>query len=305
MIVIKNLQELITQATKANPLKMSVACAHDLEVLSAVNQAKKLGIIEPILVGIKSKIIDIINENNFDLNDVQILDYATDQEACQKAVQLVSSQEASFVMKGIVDTSVILKEVLNRDYGLRTGNVLSHVAVLEIPNQERLYYLTDGAMNMYPELEQKKQIVENAVTVAHALGNEVPNVGILAAIEKVNPKMQATVDAAALEEMNISGAIKGCKVAGPFALDNAVSKEAAHHKGIHHPLAGDVDILVVPNIEAGNVLYKALIYLAGAKTAGIISGAQAPVVLTSRADSDECKLYSIALGAMVAMNREK
>jgi phosphate butyryltransferase len=282
--------------------KLAVACAADVDVLKAVGMAVEKEIVEPILVGDELEIRKIAYDLNLDLSQIKIIDEKDKGLACEIAVKLVSSKEAGVLMKGLVDTSVILKAVLNKEWGLRTGNVLSHVAVLEVPHYDRVFYLTDGAMNIAPDLKAKQQIVENAVSVAHALGNEVPNVGMLAAIEKVNPKMEATTDAHSLVELNKEGIIKGCKIGGPFALDNAISLEAAKHKGMTDPMAGLVDVLVVPQIESGNVLYKSMIYFAGGKSAGVIMGATNPVVLTSRADSSESKLYSIALGAMVAQN---
>lgn len=198
-------------------------------------------------------------------------------------------------MKGNVPTATILKEVLNKEYGLRTGSVLSHVAAFEVPDYDQLIFVTDAAMNVAPDLNQKVQIVQNSVQVARALGIEMPKVAPLAAVEVVNPTMQATVDAALLTQMNNRGQIKDCIVDGPLALDNAVSALAAEHKGIKSEVAGQADILFVPTIEVGNVLYKSLIYFAKAKVGAIIAGAKAPIVLTSRADSAESKLYSLAL----------
>ena len=203
-------------------------------------------------------------------------------------------------MKGIVDTSVILKAVLDREIGLRDAPVLSHVALFQVPGFDRLLYVTDAAMNIAPDLEAKKHIIGNAVKVAHALGNPNPIVACLCAVEKVNPKMPATLDAAALVEANRAGSLPGCTVVGPLALDNAVSPEAARHKGIADPCAGHADILLVPNIETGNVFYKALVFLAKAQNAGLIVGAKAPVIVTSRADSEQTKLHSIALALAIA-----
>lgn len=205
-------------------------------------------------------------------------------------------------MKGIVDTSIILKAVLDRDIGLRDAPVLSHVALFQVPGYDRLLYVTDAAMNIAPDVEAKKHIVSNAVKVAHALGNPNPIVACLCAVEKVNPKMPATLDAAALVEANASGLIPGCTVIGPLALDNAISPEAARHKGIEDPHAGDADILLVPNIETGNVFYKSMVFMAKSQNAGLIVGAKAPVIVTSRADSEQTKLNSIALALTVASN---
>lgn len=298
--MIRNFQDVMKIAKERGPKIVSVACAEDVEVLVAVNEAKKEGIADAILVGDQEKIKAIALEQNIDLEQFQVIDIKDATEASRKAVELVSSGKAHMVMKGLVDTSVILKAVLDAEIGLRTGNVLSHVAVFDVKGYDRMFLVTDAAMNIAPDLETKIQITENAVQVAHALDIEEPKVAVICAKEKANPKMPDTMDAAALQEMNEKGEIKGCLVGGPFALDNAVSVEAAKHKGIHHPVAGYADILLAPDIEAGNVLYKSMVFFAGAKNAGVIVGAKAPIVLTSRADSDEAKLYSIALGVLCA-----
>lgn len=298
--MIKAFDEILKAAVEKGPKTIAVAVAQDTEVLSAVNSAKDLGIADVILVGDKNEILKAAGQCGVELAKFEIIHIEDKAEACLKAVELVSSGKAHLVMKGLVDTSVILKAVLDKQVGLRTGNVLSHVAVFDVEGYDRLFYVTDAAMNLAPSLEQKKQIIENAVQVAQALGNDNPKVGVLAAVEKVNPNMQATVDAAELVAMNERGELKGCTVAGPFALDNAVSVEAAKHKGMTHPVAGHADILMVPTIEAGNLLYKSMVFFAKSKNAGIIVGAKAPVVLTSRADSDEAKLNSIAIGVLMA-----
>ncbi len=279
---------------------LAVAVAQDAEVLLAVDAAYELGIAGAILVGNAGEIREIAARLSISVDKYTIVDEADKVEACRKAVKLVRDGEADVVMKGLVDTSVILKAVLDKEIGLRMSPVLSHVAVFEVPGYDRLFYLTDAAMNIAPDLETKKHILRNAVKVAHALGNENPIACALCAVEKVNPKMQATLDAAALVEANQSGEIDGCTVIGPLALDNAISEEAAHHKGITDPNAGKADILLVPAIEVGNVFYKSMVFMARAKNAGMIVGAKAPIVLTSRADSDETKLNSIALALKVA-----
>lgn len=298
--MIKSFDEVLKVAKERGPKKLSVACAQDEDVLLAVENARKAGIVEAILVGDQEAIADIAKQLNIDLNNYEIIDIKDMTEASYKAVELVSSGKAHLVMKGLVDTSIVLKAVLDKEIGLRTGNALSHVAVFDVPNFPRLLYVTDAAMNIAPDVATKKQIIENSVIVANALDVEVPNVGVICAKEKVNAKMPATVDAELLVNMNKNGEIKGCVVGGPFALDNAVSEEAAKIKGMKDPMAGKVDILLCPTIEVGNVLYKALSFLAGARSAGIIVGARAPIVLTSRADDDDSKLNSIALGVLMA-----
>ena len=201
-------------------------------------------------------------------------------------------------MKGLVDTSIVLKAVLNKELTLRTGSPISHAAVCEIPGYDRLMFVTDAAMNISPDVNAKAAIIRNVVKLAHALDIDCPKVGVVCAKEKVDEKMPATVDAQTLVDMNKNGEITDCLVGGPFALDNAVSEEAAKHKGIKDPIAGKCDVLLVPDIEAGNVLYKAISYFSNSKIAGIILGASKPIVLTSRADSEETKMYSIALAVL-------
>ena len=297
--MIHSFQELVDSVKNANR-RIAVAVAQDAEVLIAVRKAADLGIVKPVLVGEEAAIKSIASEINVSLEGMEIIDEADKIEACRKAVKLVHDGDADVVMKGIVDTSVILKAVLDKDIGLRESPVLSHVALFGVDGFDRLLYITDAAMCIAPDVEQKAHIIGNAVKVAHALGNDNPIVTCLCAVEKVNPKMQATLDAAELVERNKRGEIVGCTVCGPLALDNAVSVEAAKHKGITDPNAGKADILLVPYIEAGNIFYKSLTYMAKAQNAGMIVGAKAPVVVTSRADSDETKLNSIALAIAVA-----
>ena len=277
---------------------LAVAVAQDTEVLLAVEAARKLGFAKAILVGAETEIQALAQELQIPLSEYTIVNEEDKIQACRTAVKLVHDGKADVLMKGLVDTSVILKAVLDKEIGLRESPVLSHVAVFETEGMDRLLYVTDAAMNIAPDLDAKKYIVQNAVKVAHALGNDCPIVAALCAVEKLNPKMAATVDAAALVEANLPD----CRVIGPVALDNAISVEAAHHKGITDPDAGHADILLVPAIETGNVLYKAMVFLAKARNAGMIVGAKAPIVLTSRADSDEAKLNSIALALYVAAN---
>lgn len=298
--MIRSFDEIITAAKDNDTKVIAVAVAQDRDVLSAVKTAADLGIAEPIFVGDKEEIVEEASHINLDLNKFEIIDVKDKAEACKKAVSLVSEGRAHILMKGIVDTSTILRAALDENAGLRTGNILSHVALFEVDGYDKLFFITDAGMNIAPNLEHKKQIVENVVKVAHSLGNPEPKVAILAAVEKVNPKMQATLDAEALVKMNLSGEIKDCILGGPFALDNAVSLEAARHKGINHPVAGKADILLVPTIEAGNILYKSIVYFAKGKSSGIVIGSKVPIIVTSRADSDIAKLNSISIGALIA-----
>lgn len=298
--MIKRLDELI-EFTKGKEKKiLSVAVAQDSVVLKAVVEAVKLQIVDVILVGDEDKIKEIAFKENLYLENIRIVNEKNIIRAAAKAVELVFNGQAHFIMKGMLGTADLLKAVLNKEVGLRGKGLLSHVMVYDVPTYHKLLFLTDGGTVTCPELKEKIEIINNAVEVAHALQIDIPKVAPICAVEVVNPSMQATLDAAALSQMNKRGQIKGCLIDGPLGLDNAISKEAAQHKGIISDVAGDSDILLVPNIEAGNFLGKALTYFAKAESAGIIMGAKCPVVLVSRADSAKSKLYSIALGAIVA-----
>lgn len=303
--MIKNFEKLIQTVKAGEPQTISVAVAQDKDVLSAVNNAYKMGIANAILVGDKEEIEDIAKEIQMDINNFEIIDIKDKAQACTQAIKLVREGRASLPMKGFVDTSVILKAVLDHENGLRTGNLINHVGVLEVAGYDRLFVLSDSAMTIAPTLENKVDIINSSVKIAHALGNEKPKVAVLCAVEKVNPKMPATLDADKLTKMNEEGFIKGCLVKGPLAIDNAVSVEAAKHKGINHPVAGNADILIAPDIEAGNILNKSMEYFARAEKAGVIMGAKTPIILTSRASSDISKLHSIALGALVVQQLGK
>lgn len=291
-------KDIIENVKKNGPKKMAVVAAHDKEVLKAVKAAIEINIVKAALFGNYNKILKISREIDFDLQNVDIIDIADEEKASFEAVKLVSEGKAQILMKGLVDTSIILKAVLNKDVGLRTDKILSHGAVFFTEKYHKMLIITDAAMNIAPNLNKKKQIIENAVELSHSLGIKEPKCSIICAKEKVNPAMIHTVDAAELVKMNISGEIKECIVGGPFALDNAISKKAAKHKGIYNEVAGESDILLMPNIETGNVLYKALAFMANSECAGIILGASAPIVLTSRSDSEISKLNSIALAVM-------
>ncbi|KXZ39354.1 phosphate butyryltransferase [Alkalithermobacter thermoalcaliphilus JW-YL-7 = DSM 7308] len=297
----RKLDEIIKKVKDLPTMKLAVAAAEDIEVLESVFSARKQGIVEPILVGDLEKINKIANDLGESLDGICIIDEKDYFLAAQKSVMLVSNGQADFVMKGILDTSILLKAVLDKEYGLRTDSLLSHLMVYEVPTYHKLLFLTDGGMNISPNLEEKAKILKNAVKGAKALGLEEVKVACLAAKEKVSEKMVATVDAAALEEKGQNGEFgQGVIVEGPLAFDLAVSKEAAQIKNFKSEVSGDVDIILVPNIEVGNGVGKSLTYMANAKSAGIIMGAKAPVVLVSRADDAQSKLYSIALGALIA-----
>ncbi|MGH4119878.1 phosphate butyryltransferase [Clostridium sp.] len=297
--MVKRLDELIELATKKDKKTLAVAVAQDNVVLKAVVEAVRLQIVDAILVGDEKKIVEIALSEKLSLQNIRIINEENILAAAAKAVELVSNGDAHFIMKGMLGTSDLLKAVLCKEAGLRGIGLLSHVMIYDVPTYHKLLFLTDGGMVTCPELKEKIEIINNAVVVAHALQIDIPKVAPICAVEVVSLSMQATIDAAALTQMNKRGQIKGCIIDGPLGLDNAISKEAAEHKGIVSDVAGDSDILLVPNIEAGNFLGKSLTYFSKAESAGIIVGAKCPVVLVSRADSAKSKLYSIALGAVV------
>ena len=292
--------ELVDIAKEKSKKVLSVAVAQDEEVLKAVTEAVKLWIIDAILVGDKKSIVDILERENLHKNNIEIVNEKDPSKAAAAAVKLVSEGKAQFIMKGMLKTAEMLKAVLNKETGLRKSKLLSHVMIYEVPAYHKLLFLTDGGMLTYPNLEEKIGIIKNAVFVANRLGITLPKVAAISAVEVVNAHMQSTLDAAVLAQMNKRGQIGGCIVDGPLALDVAVSKTSAEHKKITSEVAGDVDILLVPNIEAGNLLGKSMTYFAGAENAGIIVGAKCPVVLVSRTNSAMSKLYSIALGSVVS-----
>ncbi|SHF12837.1 phosphate butyryltransferase [Tissierella praeacuta DSM 18095] len=300
MMEIKKLEELL-KLKYQSPMKLAVVACHDEEVLEAVIESKRKGIADPILIGDKEKTINIAKEKGFDLSSYKIIDEKDLSGAAEIGVKMILNGKANFIMKGLVDTSILLKAVLNKEWGLRTDSLLSHVMLYEIPNYSKLIYLTDGGMNLQPTLEDKIKIIENAAIVGRALGKEEVKVACLAAKEKLDPKMTATVDAMELKNRYEEGSFsKGIIVDGPMALDLAVSSSSAEIKGYKSQVAGDADVLLVPNIEMGNGIGKSITYFAGGKSAGVVMGAKVPIVLVSRADDHEAKLYSIALGSLVA-----
>lgn len=300
-----NFNQLIEEATQQNKQTIAIAAAADPDILEAVAKAINVGLAKFLLFGNQARIEDILNENHLGLiekPEIKIIHTASNEEAAFSAVKAVRDKKAGVLMKGNLSTSIILKAILNKENGLRSGKILSHVAVFEVPNYKKWILLTDAAMNIAPDLEQKAEIIKNAVLIANAIGIPMPKVAPLAAVEVVNPAMGATLDAAILTQMNRRGQIPNCIVDGPLALDNAISALAAKHKGVAGEVAGNADILLVPAIEVGNVLYKSLVYFANAKVGAVLAGATAPIVLTSRTDSAESKLYSLALAVGTATN---
>jgi phosphate butyryltransferase len=287
-------------------MTISVACAADAEVLEAVEGARKEGVAKAFLVGDADKIKEVAQKVGVDLGNFDVVDEKGGEAAASlRAVELVSSGKAHILMKGMLHTDNFLRGVLNKEKGLRSGGVISHVYFHEVGGYDRILFITDGAFIPYPDLPTKAKIIDNAARFAHSFGIELPKVAALAAVEVVNADMPATLDAAALAQMNRRGQIKGCVVDGPFALDNAVSEISAKHKGIVSEVAGKADILLVPNIESGNILAKSIVYFAPNKTGGIVLGAKAPIVLTSRADSAEAKMFSIAAAVVWAAYQNK
>ena len=296
----KSFEELISKANQKTLKKVSVSNAQDEPVLQAVKAAKEQNIATAILVGDEAKIREIAASIDMDLTDFEIINAPDTEAAALKAVELVHYGKADILLKGLLETKTFLKSVLNKEVGLRTGKMLSHVCVFEIEGINRLLFFTDVAFNTYPTLADKVNIINNAVEVAHACGIECPKVAPLCAVETVNPKMQPTVDADNLTKMYEGGDFKGCQIYGPLSMDLAIDPEAAVHKGVTNPVAGHADILLFPNIDAGNITYKILVRTAKVKIGNVLVGTSAPVVLTSRSDDFQTKLNSIALATVIA-----
>ncbi|MDE2458988.1 MAG: bifunctional enoyl-CoA hydratase/phosphate acetyltransferase [Rhodospirillales bacterium] len=294
---------LLARATGLAPATVAVAHPCDAASLGAMVEMTKAGLIVPILVGPQAKIRAAATAAQLDISGFRIADAPHSHAAAAKAVALVRAGEAELLMKGSLHTDELMHEVAAADTGLRTERRLSHVYIMDVPTYPRPLLITDAAVNIAPGLEEKRDIVQNAIDLAHVMGVEAPKVAILAAVETVNPIMRATVDAAALCKMADRGQITGGIIDGPLAFDNAVSPEAARQKGIISPVAGQADILVVPDLEAGNMLAKQLSFLAGADAAGVVVGAKVPIILTSRADSQRTRIASCAVAVLMAQAR--
>ena len=301
----KDFDALVRLVEKHPVRKVAVAVAQDASVIEAVRDAKERSIAEATLVGDERAIHDAAESIGVSLDGFTVVHEPDDLRAAAAAVKMVSAGEADILMKGYIHTDDFLRGVLNKEYGLRTGSIMSHVFIAEVREKDKLFFITDGAMNIAPTLEQKAAILLNAVHLANVFGVMTPKVAAMGAVELVNPAMPATLDAASLGKMaDRRQYVPACTVDGPFALDNAVSAVAAKHKKIGGPVAGQADILLVPNIEAGNMLAKSLVYFGHHRLIGLLVGAKAPVVLTSRADSAESKLLSIA-GAVLMVNMKR
>ena len=298
--MIKNFSQLVNQVKSSQNNKIAVAVAQDEDVLEALEKARKAELADAILVGDQKKIIRIARMKKLDIDQFEIVHVVEENAAVKTAVDLVRRGNADILMKGLCSTATLMKAVLHKTEGLRRAGLLSHLAIFEIKSYPKLILMSDAALNIAPTLEEKIGIIENAVRAANKLGILNPKVAMITAVEKINPeKMPATADAAVITKMAERGQIKGAVIDGPLALDNAFSKKSCEIKGIKSTVGGNTDIAIVPNIESGNIFYKLMSYLAGAKTAGIIMGAKVPIVLTSRADSDETKFLSIATAAKV------
>ena len=296
-MVLKSLNDIVKLAKEKETRRLVVAAAADKPVLEAVKNATKEGIIIPVLVGNKVEIERISKEINFDLTNIEIYEENNPAKSSVIAVSLIKEGKADILMKGLVSSAPLLKAVLNKENGLRKGATLSHFALIESPYYHKLIGVTDAGMNIAPEFNEKVDIVNNSVEVFHRLGNMNPKVAIIGPVEVVNPKIESTTHAAMLTVMNSRGQINNCTIDGPFGMDNAVSKRAAEHKGIVSDVAGDADIIVAPDLNSGNILYKTLMFMGGSTSAAVIMGAKVPIVLTSRADTDKSKMMSIALAA--------
>jgi len=299
-MIFTSLGSFVEIAAKKGKKRIVVAAAQDEDVLRAVKTAMQAGFIVPILIGDQQAIRNSAEVAAFDLTGVEIIHEPDKQLACVKSVQLVRDGQADILMKGLVSTAILLKAILDKDTGLLTGSLLSHVAFFETSYYHKIICITDAALNISPDFNEKVAIVRNAVSVAHKLGISNPRVAVLAPVETVNPKMESTLHAALLTVMQKRNQIEGCIIDGPLALDNAVSANAARHKGLVSDVAGDADILIAPDLNTGNILYKSLNFLGGAVAAAIVAGASVPVVLTSRADLDRSKFLSIAVAAAMA-----
>jgi len=299
-MLIRNFTQLREEARRVGPRTVVIADAQDHEALLAARDAEERGIANFVLIGDAAAIEQEAAEHQVDISGMKLVQEADRRAAAYRAMEMLSSGEVHCAMKGRIFTADFLKAALDPAVRLRTGKLLTHVAVFDIPGFDRLLLLSDAGVVVAPNLEQKMHIVQNAVDVAHRLGIEVPRVAILAAAEMVNPKIPSTMDAANLSKMADRGQIYGAIVDGPLALDNAISPEAARIKGIHSQVAGQADILIAPDLEAGNALAKAIIYFARSDLAGVVVGARMPLILPSRADTHEAKMMSIVLGVLMS-----
>jgi phosphate butyryltransferase len=296
----KSLDKLVESAAQKGVKRLVVAVAQDQDVLKAVKSATEHGLVIPILVGDTDEIRSSADKAGIEISGMEVIHEHDKNAACIQAVKIAREGKADILMKGMVSTRQLVKAILNKETGLINGDLLSHLAFFETPYYHKILCITDAALNINPDFDEKVAIIKNAVAAYHKLGISNPRVAILAPVETVNSKMESTVHGAMLAMMQKRGQITGCVIDGPLALDNAISAEAARHKGLSSEVAGDADILVTPDLNAGNMLYKSLNFLGGAVCAAIVAGATVPVVLTSRADQVRSKYLSIALAVALA-----
>ncbi len=292
--MLRSVYDLEMMAKNTEAKTMAVVFAQDEYVIDAVMRARALSVVKPVLIGDKEKIVRLLDKEL----DLPVIDEPDPDNASRIAMDMVNSGQVEIVMKGLIDTKNLLKAVVNKEFGIRNQRLLSHVGIVSFPGFERVLFATDGAMNIEPTVEEKILIVENAVRLAHAIGYPEPKVGIVSAVEKVNPKIASTVDAKQILNHYRENPPKGFIIDGPFAIDNLVSRESVAHKGLSGPVAGNADILLFPNLDSGNIFYKTSVFLAKGISAGVVIGAKVPIVLTSRADSADAKLYSILLAVV-------
>lgn len=298
MMRFRNFDEVIRKARQGKPIKISVAAAHDEEVLKAIKQAVELEIITPYLVGNEKEIKNTSSQIGFDINQYSIFSTSTEEEAAFVASKLADDGITQVIMKGFINSTPFLKGVLHKDLSLKTGRILSHLSAFEIPGYDHLYYMTDGGLNISPDIAQKEQILQNSIEFLHKLGLKTPKVALLSANERVNEKMPVTLECQELSRKGKEGRFGLTIIEGPLPLDLAISKESLYHKGIDSEIDGDADLLLVPTIEAGNILGKSISYFAKGTMAGVVLGAKVPLILNSRSDSAKAKLASIALSAV-------
>lgn len=293
--MIRKLEQLETLIIGKPKGRMAIVAAHDENVLTSIKEVYEKGYIDPILIGDKEKIYKIAGEVGLDISRMSIIKEMDDIQSARIAVNMINNREADIMMKGYLHTAELLKVVLDKENGLRTKNVISHVGIFEVEPYGKLLMVTDAGINIKPDLKQKAEIIQNAVNVAIKIGITMPKVAVLSAVEVVNPAILSTIDAAALSKMAQRGQIINCLVDGPLGMDNAINLQAAKHKNILSEVAGDADILMVPDIESGNILVKTLTFLYNSKTCSVLTGTRVPIVVTSRADDSLTKYYSIIL----------
>jgi phosphate acetyltransferase len=300
--MISRLEQLCEAAGRLGPKRVAVAAAANDLVLKSIQETEEMGFVQPLLVGRAEEIRSVSSEIGYRISEDRIVPTETKDEAAPTAVRLVRSGKADILMKGYLHTDTLLRAVLDKEAGLRTDRLLSHVFLMQVPTYHKLLAVTDAAINIAPDLLQKAAIVQNAIDLMRRLGVERPKVAVLSSVETINPRIPSTIDAACLHKMAERGQIVGGMVDGPFAFDNAISRQAALEKGIDSPVSGDADILLAPDLDAGNILSKNLEYLAAAQMAGIVLGSAVPIVLTSRSDPPRARIYSLALAVILSHN---